>query len=416
MRFAKIALLAAAAILGVRPVAAQSAAVEGLRCEYLTDPLGIDVPAPRLSWMVDAGARGWRQTAYRVLVAATPEALRRDAGDLWDSGRVISDQATWVSYAGKPLGYGARAYWKVRVWDAANAPTAWSGEAMWTVGPRPQDWKAKWIGEGRPEGAREGTPLPFPWLRKTVTLASRPERAMAYVNPQGYFELYINGKKVSDDVLSPAVSDYSKRNLYVTYDVTDYLTPGKNVVALWLGRGWYVRGHPGVIHDGPLVRAQVDISMAGGAKEQVVTDESWKLRESPLTPLGRGTAFGDYGGERYDSRLDLADWNSLGLDDSSWKAAAIFTPPPAITAAQMAPPNRVMETIQALRVEAFPLGGYLIDMGKDLTGWLEFHVPAGIPAGTTVRLDYADARRTAPVQGAGAVNGDCRRSISVTRL
>jgi alpha-L-rhamnosidase len=112
------------------------------------------------------------------------------------------------------------------------------------------------------------------------------------VNPLGYYELYINGRKVDDHVLSPAVSDYSKRNLYVTHDVAEYLVPGNNVVALWLGRGWYVKGHPGVIHDGPLVRAQLEISMGGGSTARIVTDETWKVRESPITPLGRGTAFG----------------------------------------------------------------------------------------------------------------------------
>jgi hypothetical protein len=404
MRLATNALLLAAAILAARAAAAESPAVEGLRCEYLVNPLGIDVDQPRLSWFSVQSARGWRQTAYRILAASTPENLRKDAGDLWDSGKVNSGQSTWVAYAGKPLTYGMRAYWKVRVWDGANRALPWSGQAMWSMGPRPADWKARWIGEPRPEGVREGTPLPFPWLRKTVTLASKPERATAYVNPLGYFELYINGKKVSDDVLSPAVSDYSKRNLYVTYDVTDYLTPGKNVVALWLGRGWYVRGHPGVIHDGPLVRAQVDIALPGGAV-QVATDDTWKLRESPLTPLGRGMAFGDYGGERYDSRLELANWNGVELDDSDWKTAAVFDPPPAITAAQMVEPNRIMETIRAVKVEAFAPGGYLINMGRDFTGWLEFRIPAGIPAGTTVRLDYADVRRNAPAQGAAAANG-----------
>ena len=129
---------------------------------------------------------------------------------------------------------------------------------------QPSDWHAKWIGERRPDGTAEGTPLPFPWLRKTFTLTRKPARAVAYVNPLGYYELYINGRKVDDHVLSPAVSDYSKRNLYVTHEVADYLVPGKNVVALWLGRGWYVKGHPGVIHDGPLVRAQLDISMPDG--------------------------------------------------------------------------------------------------------------------------------------------------------
>ena len=394
-------------VLAVCPARAQtSPTVEGLRCEYLANPLGIDIEKPRLSWISIQGARGWRQTAYRILAASTPENLRKDAGDLWDSGKAISDQSTWIPYAGKPLTSGLRVYWKVRVWDGANRPSPWSGQAMWSMGLlRPSDWHARWIGEARPEGVREGAPLPFPWLRKTFTLAAKPDRATAYVNPLGYYEMYINGNKVGDHVLSPAVSDYSKRNLYVTFDVTDYLVPGKNVVALWLGRGWYVRGHPGVIHDGPLVRAQVDIALPGANTVQVGTDDTWKLRESPLTPLGRGTAFGDYGGERYDSRLELANWNSVELDDSDWKTAAAFDPPQAITAAQMVEPNRIMETILAVKVEEFPPGGYLIDMGRDFTGWLEFRVPGGLPAGTTVKLEYADVRRSAPATGAAAAAG-----------
>ena len=237
------------------------------------------------------------------------------------------------------------------------------------------DWHAKWIGESRPASTAEGVPLSFPWLRKTFTLTQKPNRAVAYVNPLGYYELYINGRKVDDHVLSPAVSDYSKRNLYVTHEIADYLVPGKNVVALWLGRGWYVKGHPGVIHDGPLVRAQLEISMAGGATTEIVTDETWKVRESPLAPLGRGTAFGDYGGERYDAQLELPDWNAASLDDSGWQSAAIFEPPQVVTAAQMVEPNRLMETIKAVKVDAYPPGGWIIDMGKDFTGWLEIRLP-----------------------------------------
>src|SRR5438046_8043410 len=146
-------------------------------------------------------------------------------------------------------------------------------------------WHWYWTSEPLPGGLAEGTPLPFPWLRKTFDLRQKTKRAVAHVNPLVYYELYINGRKVDDHVLSPAVSDYSKRNLYVAHEVADYLVPGKNVVALWLGRGWYVKGHPGVIHDGPLVRAQIDISFAEGSHTEIITDETWKLRESPITPL-----------------------------------------------------------------------------------------------------------------------------------
>src|SRR5262249_37669661 len=158
--------------------------------------------------------------------------LQRDQGDLWDSGRVVSDQSTWIEYGGKPLGSGQQAYWKVRVWSDAGKASAWSERASWSMGLlQGTGWHAKWVGERRREGAGEGPPLASRGLRKTFTLPNKPARAVAYVNPLGYYELYINGRKVDDHVLSPAVSDYSKRNLYVTHEIADYLVPGKNVIA-----------------------------------------------------------------------------------------------------------------------------------------------------------------------------------------
>lgn len=361
-----------------------------LRCEYLFDPLGIDVLKPRLSWVLSPVENVNGQKAYRILVASASEILKRDQGDLWDSGRIVSGQTTWIEYDGKNLASGQRAFWKVRVWSDTGIASPWSAQATWSMGLlQPSDWHSKWIGQQRPDGTVEGTPLSFPWLRKTFTLTQKSRRAVAYVNPLGYYELYINGRRVDDHVLSPVVSDYSKRNLFVTHEVADYLVPGKNVVAFWLGRGWYVKGHPGVVHDGPLVRAQLDISMIDGSKTEVVTDGTWKVRESPITPLGRGTAFGDYGGERYDAQVELRDWNKADLNDSAWQTAAVFEPPQVVTAAQMVEPNRLTETIKAVMVEAYPQGGWIIDMGKCFTGWLEIRLPA-IAKGSTVKLEYSD--------------------------
>jgi len=378
-----------AAVIIATPFAAAplfAQAAQGLRCEYLSDPAGIDIQKPRLSWMFSTGG----QSAYRILVASSPAALLKDRGDVWDSGRVESAQNAWIDYGGKALASGQRVYWKVRVWGKDGKASPWSAPATWSMGLlQASDWKAKWIGEARPAGHTEGTPLPFPWLRKTFTLTAKPARAVAYVNPLGYYELYINGKKVDDHVLSPAVSDYSKRNLYAAHEVAKYLVPGKNVIALWLGRGWYVKGHPGVVHDGPLVRAQLEISMGSRSPVRVITDETWKLRESPLSPLGRGLAFGDYGGERHDAALDLPNWNSLKLDDSGWQAAAVFEPPQVLTAAQMVEPNRLMETIPAVRVDTYEKGGWVIDLGRAFTGWLEVQLPV-IAKGKTVKLEYSD--------------------------
>lgn len=364
--------------------------VQGLRCEYLAAPEGIDVESPRLSWALSPTAGIRVQSAYQILAAGSLDALEKGQGDLWDSGRVASTDSTWVPYGGKKLNSGQRVYWKVRVWGDDGKATRWSEPSTWSMGLlQASDWHGKWIGEGRPSGTAEGTPLPFPWLRKTFTIAGKPSRAVAYINPLGYYELYINGKKVDDHVLSPAVSDYSKRNLYVAHEVAEYLVPGKNVVALWLGRGWYVKGHPGVMHDGPLVRAQLNLTLADGSSAEVVTDETWKVRESHLSPLGRGTAFGDYGGERWDAALELPGWNAPDLDDGAWPAAAVFETPKAITAAQMVEPNRIVETIPAVRVEEYPQGGWVIDLGKNFVGWLEFKLPA-LAKGTTVKLEYSD--------------------------
>jgi alpha-L-rhamnosidase len=369
--------------------------VERLRCEYLENPLGIDVVKPRLSWSLSPGPRGLRQSGYQILVASTPENLRRDRGDLWDSGKVCSEQSTFVVYRGRPLTSGIRCQWKVRVWDGADRASVWSSPAMWSMGLLQEaDWHGRWIGQERPTGVTEGTPLPFPWFRRTFALKAKPRRATATVNALGYYELYINGRKVDDHVLSPAVSDYSRRTLYVAHDVTAYLVPGRNCVGLWLGRGWYVRGHPGVIHDGPLVRAQLEASLVDGARVRVGTDQSWKVRESPIRPLGRGLAFGDYGGERYDARMELAGWNSAGLDDTDWKAAALFEPPQVVTAAQMVEPNRVMATIKPVKVREPAPGVYLFEMGRNLAGWFELRIPGGIPTGTTIKLEYADAPPT----------------------
>src|SRR5436190_3944830 len=214
--------------------------VEGLRCEYLSDPLGIDVERPRLSWRLTPGPRARRQSAYEVLVAGSPALLQQNKGDLWTSGKTSSDQATFVAYAGRPLTTGSAAWWKVRVWDETGRATPWSTPAHWSMGIlRDAEWSGRWIGLARPADVKEGTPLPSPWLRKMIVLDRRPGRSTAYVNALGYYELYVNGKKVDDYTLAPAVVDYSKRNWYMTHDITSYLVQGRNTLALWLGRGWY---------------------------------------------------------------------------------------------------------------------------------------------------------------------------------
>ena len=143
--------LAALWLLGATAAIAVDIQPANLRCEYRQDPLGIDVAQPRLSWTlgaVAADARGLTQAAYQVLVAGTPEKLAADQGDLWDSGKVESDQQLHIAYGGKPLVSRMRCCWKVRVWDRSGQPSGWSKSAMWSMGLlAPADWgEAQWIG------------------------------------------------------------------------------------------------------------------------------------------------------------------------------------------------------------------------------------------------------------------------------
>ena len=143
----KTLLLTLTASLLIPLTAIQAIEVQNLRCEYLKDPLGIDAPKPRLSWVLEDDERGQKQTAYQILVASTPEILAKDQGDLWDSGKIASDKSNQLKYAGKPLSSLAACHWKVRVWDKDGEVSDWSAPALWTMGLlKPEDWKAQWIG------------------------------------------------------------------------------------------------------------------------------------------------------------------------------------------------------------------------------------------------------------------------------
>ena len=125
--------------------------VAGLRCEYRSQPLSIDTPVPRLSWQLESTLRGQKQIAYRVVVARTPETLQEDRGDLWDSGRVTSNQSVNVPYEGKPLISGQRCFWKVMVWGREGAGSAWSDPSFWEMGLlEPRAWQGSWISDGKP--------------------------------------------------------------------------------------------------------------------------------------------------------------------------------------------------------------------------------------------------------------------------
>ncbi len=358
--------------------------IADLRCEYRTNPLGIDTAVPRLGWKLESKERGVRQSAYQVIVASSLKLLKEGKADRWDSGKIVSDDSAHVVFAGAPLTSRQFCYWKVRTWDQDDKPSDWSEPAHWSMGLlAPEDWTGQWIGVDWIED-NAGS---LPWLRKNVTLDAAPNQALAYVCALGYYELYINGKKVDDYVLTPAVSDYGMRGLYITHDISDYLKKGDNTIALWLGRGWSGRLLAAASTKGPLVRAQFEIG--DDAPLTIATDTTWKAHPSPITPLGKLES-GQYGGERYDSRLENPDWAAVKFDDSAWGNAVQYNPPTPIIAAQISEPNRVLGDIPAQSVKQQEDGTWLVDMGKNFSGWLEYRFPQGGPEGAEIRLDYGD--------------------------
>jgi alpha-L-rhamnosidase len=382
-----------------------AADVTSLRCEYLENPLGIDAAKPRLAWKLETRnakpERGVKQTAYQVLVASTPEHLAKDKGDLWDSGKVESDQSIQVEYQGKPLDSRRRCYWKVRVWsgkvEAGNlkfekaAGSEWSQPAWWTMGLLSTEaplslgsagaagWQAKWITMKAAEG------IAHPWLRRTFGLKSDVRRAEVYVNTPSEYELYVNGRKVGADVLAPAHVNVRRRFLYNAYDVSSFLHPGTNCIALWMGPGWYqpVYGNP---YHAPIVRAQLAIDSADG-RTVIGTDAQWRASHSCISQIG-SWGWGDMGGERWDARRFVKDWNQAAFDDSAWPPAVEIPAPKVEHSWQAMPGSRLRSPIAPKRIYAGK-GKWVVDFGTTLTGWMRLHLSALRP-GQEVTIEYAD--------------------------
>ncbi len=345
----------------------------GLNCEYRTNTLGIDESTPLLGWKILSDDRAQKQTGYHVLISSSIDKLNKGIGDMWDTGMIKSDQSVNVVYKGKPLKSLMRYFWKVRVWDKDNRLSAWSKPTMWSMGLlKPEDWTAKWI-----ECPNEDPKISH-WLRKSFDLSHIPDYGQVFLNISGYAELYINNQKVGGDVLTPATSDLKKLNFYVTYDVTKYLTKGRNVIGIWLGRGWAASL--------PSVRLQLNI----GPKEKFVlnTDKTWRYKPSNYRWIGK-RKWNNFGGEQVDAREANPKWCRPSFDDSQWDYVKVIPGPRGRTIAQKAPLNRIGKEIPAVVVKEFDGSKYLIDFGVNLTGWIRLKMPQ-LETGRVVTMTFAD--------------------------
>jgi alpha-L-rhamnosidase len=362
--------------------------VTDLTCEHMRSPLGVDVAEPRLSWKLQSPWRGQKQTAYQILVATDKSLLADNRADLWDTGKVTSDQSILIRYAGRPLTSRVVCYWKVRAWDKDDQPSPFSEVAMWDMGLlKPEDWKAQWI--SAPGSDDDKSPKPAPLFRKSFVLTKRPVSARVYICGLGYHELRLNGEKVGDHVLDPAFTRYDRRALYVVHDVTKQLRKGFNALGVILGNGWY-NMHTRAVwdfdkapwRDRPVLRCQLEMTFDDGSTRVIASDATWRVSTGPIV-------FDSIrNGEIYDARLEKADWDDPGCDDSNWPLAQIDSGPKGELRAQLMPPIQVTDTLKSAKLTAPKPGVYVFDIGQNLAGWARLKVSG--PTGTEVVIRYGE--------------------------
>ena len=405
-----------------------------LRCEYRVSPQGIDEAQPRLTWRVESGERGAKQTAYQILVASSAELLVKNSGDLWDSGKVASDQTVNVAYAGQPLASGQQCFWKVCVW--VNAGHArWSEVAAWTMGLlQPDDWKADYI------SFHDQTPVwkdtknlflpPALQFRKEFAAPKPVRRATIYATALGIYELYLNGQRIGDARFAPGWTDYRQRAYYWTHDVTPLVKKGGNALGAWLGDGWYsgyigfgLLTGIGTEHVGrntygktPALMAQLEIEYTDGSRETVVTDKSWKVTNDGSIREGDFLM-----GEFYDARKEASGWTKPGFDDAKWEQAILASENGSVPAtfyeyangekpgdrtdikgrtidlgfkrpvkleAFPGLPVRPIEEIKPIAITSPTNGVYIFNLGQNFAGVVRLKVKGA--AGTVVQLRYGE--------------------------
>ena len=364
-----------------------------LRCEYMANPLGVDIASPRLSWKFQSDIRGQKQTAYRILVAGSSKKLAKDIGDIWDTGKVNIDKSIHVAYNGKPLESDKHYYWKVKAWDKDGRASEFSEPALWETGLlTSSDWKGKWIGDATqkqiPADSKNTQAQPSPMFRKSFKLKQPVREATLFISGIGYYEARLNGKRVGDHVLDPAFTRYDKRVLYSAYDVTDQLSKGSNAIGVQLANGWY-NMHGNAVWEfnkapwrgSPRMIMQLNVTYTDGNCESISTDNSWKMSTGPFVyDCIRN-------GEIYDARLEKPGWDTSGFDDSRWEQADEVTAPKGVLHSQMLPPIRVTQTLKAKTIKQPKPRVYVFDFGQNFAGWVKFKVSG--PKGTEVTLRHS---------------------------
>ena len=363
-----------------------------LRTEYQTAPLVIGSTTPRLYWHIDDPRPGARQTAYRVRAASSKERLDKGEANLWDSGRVESDEQSQIVYAGAPLKSRQRVWWDVQLWDASKNAGRPSDPAWFEIGLLERsDWNAQFVASPLVGTGQVGAPSPM--MRKAFEVKGTVASARLYVTALGLYEASINGQRVGDAWYRPGWTDYSKRLNYQTYDVTEQIKTGTNVIGAVLGDGWYAGRVAGIDRaliygDHPALLAQLEITLTDGSTVCIGTDDTWRWQTGPI--LNNDLIHG----QEYDARLERAGWDTPTVDDSSWANVSVEPFYAGLMEPSMAPPVRALQEVAPVgEPKRMSVGwgrnGYVYDFGQNLTGVVKLHVRG--EAGCTLVIRHAEA-------------------------
>ncbi len=320
--------------------------LEKLRCEYQETPMGLEVLNPRLSWQMKATSRGAKQTAYQILVADNEADLKKDNGNVWNSGMVKSEQSIKIDYAGKPLESRKRYFWKVKIWNEKNKPTSYSEATWWEMALlKKEDWSAHWIGKNGTDGKAIE-------LQKEFNLSKRATRARIYVTGVGAYHLIFNGKKVGQDILTPGILQNSKAIPYQIYEISNEdLSIGINFITATLGNAWQKGNLPNKL------LFQMEMEFYDGSRQTVISDGSWKTRLSPIVSNSV------YTGETYNAQLEYGkDWENAAIMDEAQSGVELKP--------LLSPQIQVIKEIKAVKITEPRKGRYVFDFGQNLIGFV----------------------------------------------
>lgn len=356
-----------------------------LRCEYNINPLGIDVTTLHFNWESDVQNTPSANAGYRIMIATHPDLLVKDMPDIFDSSMHRADGHA-LTATNLPLRSYTRYYWTVRFLGATNkveknTKTAWFETAKISG---KEGWHAQWITDSNDLEFR-----PAPLFRKSFKLKLKPVSARVYISGLGYYSLFINGSKVGIGTLNPGYTDFSKRVLYLSYDVTKHLTQGANVLAAELGNGWFNNQTPTVWNYNlapwrarPQLICELHVKYSNGSTEIISSDKTWK------TSTGALQYDNLYVGSTYDARLEQSGWNQNNFDDTQWTQIKITTSPASLIQSQMMPEIGASRTFKPAYFNKFNPTTYVYTMGENIAGVVKLKVIG--KAGTKITIRYGE--------------------------